>query len=401
MAKSKSEQIEELLEKGVANIYPSRKFLEERLDSGQKLKIYQGFDPTGNTLHMGSMVGILKLKQFQELGHEVIFLIGDYTAMIGDPDKKTARQPLTREQVLANCRDYQKQAGKILNFKGKNPVALKFNSQWLSKLTFADTLNLLTNFTVQRMLERDLFEERIKSGNPLYLHEFMYPIMQAYDSVAMDVDGEIGGNDQTFNMLSGRDLMRNLKNKEKFVLTMKLLEDPTGKKMGKTEGNMITLNDSPADMFGKVMSWPDNMITLGFELCTQSTVSEVADIEKMLKSGVNPRDLKAELGKEIVTLYHSKQKALEAEKEFNQIFREKNNPDQMPEIKVKNQSYNIVNLLLMSRLVDSKSEGKRLVEQNGVKLDDKTIVSWKADVAPKNGAVLKVGKRKFAKLVIK
>ena len=288
MAQSKSEQIKELLDKGVANIYPSREFLAERLNNGQKLRIYQGFDPTASTLHIGNMVGILKLKQFQELGHEVIFLIGDYTAMIGDPDKKTARQQLTREQVLANCKDYQKQASRFLNFKGKNPVALKFNSQWLKKLTFAETLELLTNFTVQRMLERDLFQERIKAGNPLYLHEFMYPVMQAYDSVAMDVDGEIGGNDQTFNMLSGRDLMKSLKGKEKFVLTMKLLEDPTGKKMGKTEGNMITLNDSPTDMFGKVMSWTDNMISLGFELCTNATMAEVADLEKMLKNGVKP-----------------------------------------------------------------------------------------------------------------
>ncbi len=401
MTKSKIEQIKELLDKGVANIYPNREFLEEKLNSGQKLKIYQGFDPTGNTLHIGHMAGIMKLRQFQELGHEVIFLIGDYTAMIGDPDKRTARQPLTREQVLANCRDYQKQAGKILNFKGKNPVALKFNSQWLSKLTFADTLNLLTNFTVQRMLERDLFEARIKSGNPLYLHEFMYPVMQAYDSVAMEVDGEIGGNDQTFNMLAGRDLIKALKGKEKFVLTMKLLEDPTGKKMGKTEGNMITLNDSPSDMFGKVMSWPDTAIVLGFELCTNATMAEVADIKKMMADGVNPRDLKAQLGKEIVTLYHSKQKALEAETEFNKIFKEKENPENLTTVSIKKQTYNIIDLIMETQLVTGKSEAKRLVEQGGVKLNAETINNWKNNVEPKTGDVLKIGKRKFAKLVVK
>ena len=401
MTKSKSEQIRELLDKGVANIYPSREFLEEKLNRGEKLKIYQGFDPTANTLHIGHMAGIMKLRQFQELGHEVIFLIGDYTAMIGDPDKRTARQPLTREQVLANCRDYQKQAGKILNFKGKNPVTLKFNSQWLSKLTFADTLNLLTNFTVQRMLERDLFEERIKSGNPLYLHEFMYPVMQAYDSVAMDVDGEIGGNDQTFNMLTGRDLTKTLKGKEKFVLTMKLLEDPTGKKMGKTEGNMITLTDTPTDMFGKVMSWPDTAIVLGFELCTNATMAEVADIKKMLKDGVNPRNLKAQLGKEIVTLYHSKQKALESETEFNKIFKDKASPDNLAEVVIKKQSYNIIDLIMETKLVAGKSEAKRLVEQGGVKLSNQTINNWKSTVEPKSGDILKIGKRKFAKLLIK
>lgn len=401
MVKSKSEQIKELLTKGVENIYPSREFLEARLNSGQKLKIYQGFDPTSNSLHLGHAVGLMKLKQLQELGHEVIFLIGDYTAMIGDPDKKTARQSLTRKKVLENCRDYQKQAEKIVSFKGKNPVVLKFNSQWLSKLSFADTLNLLTNFTVQRMLERDLFQERIKSGHPLYLHEFMYPVMQAYDSVAMDVDIEVGGNDQTFNMLSGRDLMKNLKNKEKFVLTTKLLADPTGKKMGKTEGNMITLNDSPTAMFGKVMSWPDTMISIGFELCTQSTMAEIADIEKMLKSGVNPRDLKAELAKEIVTLYYSKQKALEAEAEFDKIFKDKETPANIPEVVIKKQPYNVIDLLLTSQLIINKSEGKRLVEQRGVKVDNQTVVSWQANISPKNGAVLKVGKRKFAKLIVK
>ena len=401
MHKSKSEQIKELLDKGVSNIYPSREFLEEKLNSGQKLKIYQGFDPTGNTLHVGHMAGILKLKQFQDLGHEVIFLIGDYTAMIGDPDKRTARQPLTREQVLANCQDYQKQASKILDFKGKNPVTLKFNSQWLSKLTFADTLNLLTNFTVQRMLERDLFEARIKSGNPLYLHEFMYPVMQAYDSVAMDVDGELGGNDQTFNMLAGRDLIKTLKSKEKFVLTMKLLEDPTGKKMGKTEGNMITLNDSPTDMFGKVMSWPDGAIILGFELCTTASLSEIADLKKMLANGVNPRDLKAQLGKELVTLYHSKQKAVEAELEFNKVFKDKNTPDNIAESIIANKPYNIIDLIITTKLVSSKSEARRLVEQGGVKLADKTINNWKNSVQPKTGDVLKVGKRKFARLNVK
>ncbi len=401
MPSNKAQQIEELLTKGVANIYPNREFLQEKLNSGKKLRIYQGFDPTANTLHIGHMAGILKLKQFQDLGHEVIFLIGDYTAMIGDPDKKTARQQLTHKQVLANCEDYQKQASRFLNFKGKNPVSLKFNSHWLKKLTFAETLELLTNFTVQRMLERDLFQERIKAGNPLYLHEFMYPVMQAYDSVAMDVDGEIGGNDQTFNMLSGRDLMKTLKGKEKFVLTMKLLEDPHGKKMGKSEGNMITPSDSPADMFGKVMSWPDGAIIRGFELCTTATLSEIAELEKMLKNGVNPRDLKAQLAKEIITLYHSKQKAMDAEMEFNKIFKDKETPADLPTIAIKSKANNIVDLIMETKLITSKSETRRLVEQGGVKLNDQTIKDWKNNITPQTGDILKVGKRKFAKLLVK
>jgi tyrosyl-tRNA synthetase len=229
----------------------------------------------------------------------------------------------------------------------------------------------------------------------------MYPVMQAYDSVALDVDGEIGGNDQTFNMLAGRDLMKALKGKEKFVLTMKLLEDQTGKKMGKTEGNMITLNDTPQDIFGKVMSWPDNLITIGFELCTNATMAEVADIEKMLKDGINPRDLKAELGKEIVTIYYSKQKGLAAETEFNKIFKDKENPDNLIAIQIKKQSYNIIDLIMETRLITSKSEAKRLVEQGGVKLNNQTINNWKNNVEPHSGDVLKIGKRKFAKLLVK
>ncbi|OGG86766.1 tyrosine--tRNA ligase [Candidatus Kuenenbacteria bacterium RIFCSPHIGHO2_02_FULL_39_13] len=394
--------MKELLEKGVESIYPDKSYLEKLLESDKKLTVYQGFDPTADTLHIGSSVGLIKLKQFQDLGHHVVFLIGDYTAMIGDPDKRTVRKQLTYEQVIKNCKNYQAQASKILNFSGKNPVQLKYNSEWLSKLTFKDTLELLTNFTVQRILERDLFEQRIKSGNPLYLHEFMYPVMQAYDSLVMNVDGEIGGNDQTFNMLTGRDLMAKMKNKEKFVLTMKLLEDPSGKKMGKTEGNMITLNNSPKDMFGKIMSWPDTMIALGFELCTNYSMDEVAEIkEKLTNQKTNPRDLKAELAKEIITCYHSKAEADKAEQEFNRIFRDKNTPTNMEKVFIMNIEYDLPELMVSAQLVPSKSEAKRLIEQGGVTLDNKKITDWKNKIKPRNGDILKIGKRKFARLIIK
>lgn len=401
MTPNKSEKIQEILEKGVANIYPSREFLAQRLAKGERLTLYLGIDPTGPALHIGHAIPLRKLRAFQELGHQVILLIGNFTALCGDPDKSFTRQRLSAKEIAANLKNYQKQIGKILELKGKNPVLFKFNNDWLAKLKFSDVVDIASNFTVQQMLARDLFDRRLKAGNPIALHEFLYPLMQAYDSVAMNVDGELGGNDQTFNMLAGRDLMKALKGKEKFVLTTKLLTDPTGKKMGKTEGNMITLSDSPAEMFGKVMSWPDTAILLGFELCTNATMPELTDLKKMLDSGVNPRDLKAQLGKEIVTLYHSKQKAVEAETEFNKIFQAKDAPDTLPEVTLQKQEYNIIDLILAANLLSSKSEAKRLVEQGGVKLDNKTINSWKTNLRPVTGVVLKVGKRKFAKLIVK
>jgi tyrosyl-tRNA synthetase len=251
------------------------------------------------------------------------------------------------------------------------------------------------------MLARDLFERRLQAGNPIHLHEFFYPLMQAYDSVAMDVDGEIGGNDQTFNMLAGRDLMMKMKQKEKFVLTTKLLADPTGKKMGKTEGNMITLNDSPQNMFGKIMSWPDEMIVLGFELCTTLSLDEIETVQMRLKQGENPRNLKAELAKNIVTLYYDRRAADQAEQEFNKIFQAKGLPEDMPLIKVKAGTYPLVDLIMLAKLAPSKSEAKRLIQQGGVSLNQTKITDWQTQIKPKNNSVLKIGKRKFAKLQVK
>ncbi len=277
-------KISELLTRGVEKIYPSREFLEKELKSGRRLKIYTGYDPTAPTLHIGHGITLMKLRQFQDLGHEVIMLIGDFTGMIGDPtDKLATRKQLTHEEVMANCRNYKEQASVILDFAGQNPVKVKYNSQWLGEMKLKEVLELAALFSVQEMEVRDMFEERIKAGKPIFIHEFLYPLMQGYDSVAMDVDGEVGGNDQTFNMLVGRDLMKAMKNKEKFVLTMKLLADPTGKKMGKSEGNMIALNDPPEEMFGKVMSWSDGMIIDGFELCTHAEIPAKKTVEKQLR----------------------------------------------------------------------------------------------------------------------
>ncbi|RMD52055.1 tyrosine--tRNA ligase, partial [Candidatus Parcubacteria bacterium] len=246
------EKINAILTRGVEQIYPAPDVLAELLRSGKKMRIYVGVDPTGKHLHIGHALQLRKLRQFQELGHEVILLIGSFTGMIGDPTDKTAvRNQLTKKQVLENAATYKKQAAKILSFSGKNPAKLMFNHKWLAKMTFAEVVELASKFTVQQMLERDMFEKRIKEGKPVYLHEFLYPLMQGYDSVAMKVDLEIGGSDQTFNMLAGRTLMKVMGQKEKLVMTLKLLTNDEGKKMSKSEGGFIALDDDAEEMFGK------------------------------------------------------------------------------------------------------------------------------------------------------
>lgn len=390
-----SKKIEELLTRGVEAVYPKREFLEKELKSGRCLTLYTGYDPTAPTLHIGHGITMLKLRQFQELGHKVIFLVGDFTGMIGDPTDKTAtRQKLTREQVIENCKNYKKQAASVLDFGGSNPVELKYNSTWNAKLNFAEVLELASNFTVQRMMERDMFQKRVAEQKPIYLHEFLYPLMQGYDSVAMDVDGEIGGNDQTFNMLAGRDLMKALKKKEKFVLTTKLLTDDSGKKMGKTEGNMIALSDSPEDMFGKVMRWSDGMIIPGFELCTTIPMEEVKKMELEMKNGANPRDFKMKLAFEITSAFLGEAAAKKGQDRFATVIQEKEKPADIPEFKPSR--YDIVTVLVEGKLATSKAEARRAIEQGGVKVNDVKIDSIEAKV--EKGSVVQKGKRFFVKI---
>ena len=391
-----SKKINDLLTRSVENIYPSRDFLESRLQSGQRLTIYLGVDPTGPTLHLGHAITLMKLKQFQELGHRVILLIGSFTAMIGDPtDKSSTRQPLTREQVLENCQKYEAQAKTFLNFSGDNPAEMRFNSEWLDKLTFKEVVELASHFTVQQMLERDMFEKRLSEGKPIGLHEFLYPLMQGYDSVAMDVDGEIGGNDQTFNMLAGRALVKDYNNKEKFVLTLKLLADTTGKKMGKSEGNMLTLEDSATDMFGKVMSWTDGMILGAFELCTFVSNDEIKQLKERFESGENPRNLKVELARAIVSVYYGAAAGEAAEADFVQKFQKKEIPDDIVELKPT--SNNIIDVLLEAGFATSKGDARRALEQNGVKVNQAVLTDLAYSVAP--GDIVQKGKRFFVKII--
>lgn len=395
-------RIKEVLGKGVEKIYPSAGALEEVLRSGKRIRLYCGYDATASTLHLGHTVTLRKLAQFQALGHEVTMLVGDFTAMIGDPtDKAAARKKLTRKEVLENLKNYKKQASKILKFSGANPVKLVFNSKWHDKLTFLDLIELASNFTVQQMIVRDMFQGRMKKKKPIYLHEFLYPLAQAYDSVIMDVDLEVGASDQIFNMLCGRDLMRILKNKEKLVLAVKLLVvDPSGKKMGKTEGNMVRLDEKPEEMFGKIMSWPDEAIVSGFELCTDLSMKEVEEISKRISSKkLNPRDVKARLAREIVTIYHGKVVAQKAGKEFDRVFKEKKAPTHLESFDInKIEMTDIASILVETGLSSSKSEARRLIDQGAVKLDNEVIKDWQQKITPRKGAILKVGKRRFVKL---
>ncbi len=390
---SKEAQIKTLLERGVENIYPSRGAVEKALQSGKKLRIYYGIDPTGDSLHLGHLIQLRKLRQFQQMGHEIIILIGDFTAQIGDPtDKAATRKPLTHKQVLENAKAYKKQIGGVLNLKSAK-VRFLYNEKWTNKLKPVDLLELASHFTVGQLIEREMFQKRIREDKSIALHEFLYPIFQAYDSVTMDVDMEIGGNDQMFNMLAGRTLMKKMKNKEKYVLTTKLLEDAEGKKMGKTEGNIVSFKDSADEIFGKVMSWPDKMMLSGYELLTDIDLAQAKkDIQK------NPRDAKFLLAGKLVGAIYGDKEAKKAGERFNAIFREKKTDVKMPEVKVKSGKMNIVELVFATGQVSSKSDARRLVQQGGVSIDERKATDVTATIDVVAGIIIKIGKHRMVKV---
>lgn len=395
-------KIEEILTRGVENIYPDKASLKKLLMSGRKIRLYCGYDPTAPTLHVGHGITIRKLSEFQKLGHEVIFLFGDFTARIGDPtDKSAVRKELSKDQVLKNLRGWKKQMRNLINVKKVN---FKFNSKWLSRMSFSDLVKLSSNFTAQQTLARDMFKKRLIEGKDLYLHEFLYPAMQAYDSVAMDVDLEIGGNDQTFNMLAGRTLMKKLKNKEKFVLTTKLLTDATGAKMGKSEGNMAALADSPSDMFGKIMSWTDGMIVPAFEILTDIPMEMVKKIEKDIKQGANPRDFKIQLAFEIVKLFLGEKSAEQAQDDFKRVFQEKKKPVDVPVVKVADRDgkIGVLDLFVKAGLAKSNSEVRILIKEKAIRVDDQLIHHEDLMLTLTGaGLLLQRGKKMFKKVVKK
>lgn len=387
MVKDKRE-IEKVLTRGVSQILPSKSELF-KLMSSRKIKIYQGFDPSAPSLHLGNFVGLMKLRQLQKLGHEVIFLVGDFTGMIGDPtDKLATRQKLTREEVLKNSKSWRKQASKLLNFAGDNPAKIFFNSKWSDKMTFKDLIEITSNLTVQQMIERDMFQARIKNNEPIYLHEFLYPVAQGYDSVAMNVDLEVGGNDQLFNMMVGRTLCKSITNSEKHVLTTKLLVDKEGKKVGKTTGNALFLDSKPEDFYAGIMSFPDEVIFLGFELLTEV---ELEGIENKIKQ--DPMLWKKKLAYEIVKLLWGEDKAKKSANKFDKTF-SKREPEYSEAIKLRS---NLAETLAPHTSLKSTSDAKRLIQQGAIKINGDSVsdLNYKLKVGDK----IKIGKKIFGKIV--
>ncbi|MCP6720185.1 MAG: tyrosine--tRNA ligase [Patescibacteria group bacterium] len=405
MAKSPTKKtlVHEVLERSVDKIYPSKQSLEEALLSGRKLKIYLGVDPTGPHLHLGHVTNLLVLKKFQSLGHQIIFLIGDFTGRIGDPsDRLAARKPLTEKEVRENLKTFKRQASKILRFTGPNKALVKFNSSWHSKMKFEDVLRLAQNLTVQQLIKRAMFQKKLKEGKLIGLHEFLYPLMQGYDSVAMNVDMEIGGTDQTFNMLVGRDLMKILKRKEKFVLTTKLLINPeTGSKlMNKSEGGLINLDDNPNDMFGKVMAINDKAIFTLAEFSTEMPINRISHLKKgVAERKINPRDAKLEIAFYVVKLCCDEKTAERSKREFIHVFSKKELPKKIPSLKIKKKKNNIVDLIAKAQST-SKSEARRLIEQGAVKINSETKKNSREILTLQGGEILKLGKRHFFKIVL-
>ncbi len=397
------DKIEELLTRGVDKIYPSKAELEKVLHSGKKLKLYQGFDPTGDKLHVGHMVGLMKLSQWQALGHHVIFLIGDGTGQAGDPSGRTSARDRfpTREELRKNAKDYVMQASKIVRFEGENPVEILYNGDWLGELSYSEILELFGHFSVQQLLERDLFQERIKQNQPINLREFIYPLLQGYDSVAMEVDMEIGGTDQTFNMLCGRTLVKDYLNKEKFVLTTPLLTDAKGNKIGKTEGNAIAITDRPEELYGKIMAFPDDVVIKAFEYLTRLPMDEIQRIDTSLQKGENPMQYKKMLAFEIIMLLHDEDTAKDAQQRFEQVVQRRELPTEIEKVTLdtdEDESFINEDLLVDLNLASSKSEAKRLFEQGGVEVDGKRITDPHSDIPVQNDMVIKIGKRRIIKL---
>lgn len=392
----------DLIKRGANEIIPEDelvKKLENSLKKNIPLNIKLGCDPSRPDLHIGHSVVLRKLAQFQELGHQAILIIGDFTGMIGDPSGRNVTRPsLSLEETRQNGLTYFEQASKILH---KEKTKIVYNSEWLGKMSFEDVIRLASKYTVARMLERDDFTKRYKNGEPISLHELLYPLAQAMDSVAIKSDVELGGTDQKFNLLVGRDIQREFGVEPQVILTMPLLVGTDGvEKMSKSYNNYIGISDSPGQMFGKTLSIPDELIYSYFELATDITNKELSEVKIQLdEQRVNPRDLKRHLAKVLIGMYHSKEASEEAEKEFDKIFIQKEIPDDIPEMKIEGNSViGILELIVKVNFASSKGDARRLVAQGGVSIDGEKVGDINAEVSLDSPKVLKVGKRKFIKI---
>jgi len=393
-------KIKSLLTRAVGKVI-IKEDLEKKLESGKVLRIKFGIDPTSPDIHLGHSVPLLKLRQFQELGHKAVLIIGDFTARIGDPSGRSeARKPLSKQEIKKNLKNYLNEAGKVINIK-KTEVCL--NSEWFEKMSVADFYQLFSQMTVQQVLKREDFRKRIAAGQDIVSTEMMYPLFQGYDSVMVRADVEIGGEDQILNLLAGRKIQRAYGMAEQDTLTTWLIEGTDGaKKMSKSLGNYIGIAEKLNIMFGKVMSIPDSLIIKYFRALTIVQDSEIDKFEMELKSKkTNPRDIKNKLAYEITKIYHGEKGAKEAEEEFNKVFRKHELPEKMPTAILKRGPYNVIDLLLKLNLVRSKSEARRIVNENAVKISGETVKGLKMKINAASGLVVQIGKRRFVKIRIK
>ena len=399
--KSLEEQLK-IIKKGTLDIINEEeliKKLEKSIKENKPLKIKLGLDPSAPDIHLGHTVVLRKLKQLQDLGHEIIIIIGDFTGKIGDPTGKSRmRKFLSDEEVLQNAKTYEEQVFKILD---KEKTTIKFNSEWLSKLTFGDVLKLTGSTTVARMLEREDFKLRFENQRPIYLNEFFYPLMQAFDSTAIEADIEFGGTDQRFNLLSGRNLQKEIGEEPQIVIMMPLIEGLDGKnKMSKTLGNYIGIYESAKSKYQKVMEIPDELIVKYYTLLTDVDDEKIKEVEANLKDkNVNPRDIKMDLAREIVSLYHTEEEVEQAEERFKMIFQMGQKPKDMDTVNVSKEDFDLISTVVDKGLVSSKSEFRRLLLQGGIKINDKKITMEK-DLPKEGEIVVQVGKKKFMKIIV-
>lgn len=388
------QKIGEALTRGVEEVI-DRENLKKKLLSGKTLRVKLGIDPTSPNIHIGRAIPLLKLRDFQNLGHRVVLIIGDFTGIIGDTsDKESERPMLDAKTIKENMKTYVKQAGKILDVR---KCEVKYNSQWLKKLGFLDIANMANIFGLGEFTSREVIAKRIKAGKRVSYLETMYPLMQGYDSVAVKADIELGGTDQRFNLLAGRDIQKYYKQEPQDIMTNPLIEGTDGRKMSSSWGNTINLFDSADEMFGKTMSLPDELIVKYLTLVTRLPLPEIEEIKKM----PNPRDQKAILAKEIVKMYHGEQAAMEAAENFDKVFRRHEAPEEIPVFETSQKNYPILDLLFDSKLAESKNDAKRVVEGGGVTINDQKIQNWREEVKVEDGMVVQFGKRKFIRIKLK
>lgn len=392
-------KIKEVLEKGVVEILPNKERLKKLLRR-KRVRIYLGIDPTATKLHLGHTIGLRKLQQFADLGHETILVIGTGTVLAGDPSlRETPRGKISQAEIKKNIRTWKTQVGKVLDL---SKIKIKYNGDWLLKLNLKDIINIASKISAVKLFQREMFQRRIKRGGTVLTHEILYPLLQGYDSVFLNVDLEIGGTDQVFNMLIGRELQKKMRHKEKFILTFPMILGIDGQPMSKSSGNCVWLSDPANQMFGKIMSIPDKQILNYFELLTDVPAKEIQQTRRDLKlRKINPRDAKIKLARELVKLYHGEKKAENARKEFKRVFSQKKIPSKIPIFTTSKKILNILDLILNSGLTASKSQAKRLVLERGVKIDGKVKQDWQEKIKLREGMILQVGKRRFKKIKLK